>query len=335
MKNKKLILSISCLLLLSLFVTGCKQEIEVKDGSKVAVLVDGGKITATDYYENIKEKNLSTLIDMIDHELLDKDYPQTDEEDEKVKQVVDKLKKSYQDKETLNAVLSQYYGVNDEDELEDMLRLEYKREQAVKDFVKKNIKKDEVEKYYNEKIFGQVKAKHILITPSTSQDATEEEKEEAENEAKKTAEKIIEKLKKGEDFSKLAKKYSQDTASAKNGGDLGYFELDEMVEEFSDAVKELKTNEYTKKPVKTKYGYHIILKTGQKEKASLKDSEEDIKEKIMLQKLDSDPTLYYQTLIDIRKEKNIKWNDTVLEKQYNKLMEQLLEAAKSQASTEQ
>ncbi|MDO5394295.1 MAG: peptidylprolyl isomerase, partial [Mycoplasmatota bacterium] len=242
MKNKKLILSISCLLLISLFVTGCKQEIEVKDGSKVAVSVDGGKITATDYYNEIKQTNISVLIDMIDHKLFDKKYPRTDEEDERVEKIVKQLKEAYTDETTLNAALNQFYGVSTEEELEDMIRLEYKRELAIKDYIAKNIKDSEIEKYYKENIFGEVEAKHILIIPSVSDDADDDEKEEAESQAKKTAEEIIKKLEKGEDFSKLAKKYSQDTATASKGGDLGYFELDEMVEEFSNAVKELDTN---------------------------------------------------------------------------------------------
>lgn len=335
MKNKKHIISLSCLLLLvSCFVTGCKQEIEVKDGSKVAVSVDGGKITATEYYKKIKENNVSVLIDMIDHELFDEKYPTTAEEDEKVESQITQLKESYSDEETLNAILSQYFGVSNEEELEEMLRLEYKRELAVKDYIAENLKDSEIEKYYKDKVYGEVEAKHILIIPSVSEDAEEDEIEEAEKEAKKTAEEVIKKLEKGEDFAKLAKKYSQDTATATNGGDLGYFELDEMVDEFSNAVKELKTDEYTKEPVKTSYGYHIILKTGEKEKPELKDVKEDIKEKITLQKLDEDATLYYQTLIDIREANNIKWNDTVLKEKYEDLMEELLESAKASATTE-
>lgn len=333
MKKKKYIIALGCLLLtISLFATGCKQEIEVKDGSKVAVSVKGGKITATEYYEQIKENNISTLVDMIDKALLEEKYPTTDEEDTEVETQISQLKANYSDENTLNTILTQYFGVQDLDELEEVLRLEYKRNEAVEDYIAENIKDDEIKKYYNENIFGQVKASHILIIPSASEDATDDEIEEAEAEALKTAKEVIKKLKKGEDFSKLAKKYSQDTATATNGGNLGYFDLDEMVDEFSAAVKELDIDEYTKEPVKTSYGYHIIIKTGEKDKATLEESEDDIREKITLQRLDEDPTLYYQTLIDIREANNIKWNDTVLEKQYNKLMEQLLEAAASSAS---
>lgn len=334
MKNKKIILGLCGLLLISVFATGCKQEIEVKDGSKVAVKIDGGKITATDYYNKIKENNVSLLIDMIDSKLLDKKYPATDEEDQKVKDQIDQLKANYKDEKTLNQILTQYFGVNNEEELEAMLRLEFKREKAVKDYIAKNLKDKEIEKYYDEKIYGQVEASHILITPSVSENAEEDEIAEAEKEAKKTAKDIIKKLNNGEDFAKLAKKYSKDEASAVNGGKLGYFELDEMVEEFSNAAKDLKVKEYTKEPVKSSYGYHIILKTGQKDKPKLKDVKDSIKEKITLQKLQEDTTLYYQTLIDIRKENNIKWNDTVLEDKYNDLMEQLIEAAKQQATAQ-
>ena len=333
MKNKKVIILISGLLLISLLATGCKeQKIEVKDGSKVAVSVKGGKITATEYYEKIKTTNVSVLVDMIDKSLLEKKYPATEEENEKVESQIKQLKENYATEELFNTVLQQYFGVKTEEELEAMLRLEYKRNEAVEDFIKDNLKDDEIEKYYKKEIYGEVKASHIIIIPSVSDDATDDEIKEAENEAKKTAEKIIKKLKDGEDFAKLAKKYSDEEATASNGGDLGYFELDEMVEEFSNAVKELKVNEYTKEPVKTEYGYHIILKTAEKDKPKLKDVKEDIKEKITLQRLESDPTLYYQTLIDIREKNNIKWNDTELEKQYKELMENLLKTAKENSA---
>lgn len=331
MKNKKIILGLFGLLLISLFATGCKQEIEIKDGSKVAVKLDGVKITATEYYEEIKETNVAILVDMIDKALFEKKYPTSDEEDTEVKKQIDNLKTTYSDEETFKQLMNQYFGVNTEEELEELLRLEYKRNQAVEDYISDNLTDKEIEKYYKDEIYGEVKASHILIIPSVSDDADEDEIAEAEAQALKTAKTVIQKLKDGEDFAKLAKKYSQEEATATKGGDLGYFELDEMVDEFSDAVKELKVNEYTKEPVKSQYGYHVVLKTGEKEKPELKDVKDDIKEKMTQQKLSADVTLYYQTLIDIRKANNIKWNDTVIEKKYNELMDQLIEAAKQQA----
>ena len=331
MKNKKWFLALAALLVVTTLTTGCGQKAELKDGSQVAVKLDGIKITADEYYNEIKGINIATLVDMIDHQLFDKKYGKTDEENDQVEEQIKSLKDQYgSNEDTYKSVLRQYFGVQSEDELEDMLRLEFRRNAAINDFIEKNIKDKEIEKYYEKDIYGEVKASHILITPSVSEDATTDEKKKAEDEALKEAKKIIKELKNGKKFADLAKKYSKDEASASNGGDLGYFDLNEMVDEFSDAVKELKVDEYTKEPVKSSFGYHIILKTGEKEKPKLKDVKDKILETLREEKLNEDPGLYYKTLVDIREEKNIKWKDDEIKKQYNKLMDQLIDSAKEQ-----
>ncbi len=86
----------------------------------------------------------------------------------------------------------------------------------------------------------EVKAAHILV--------------EKEDEAKA----IIAQLKKGGDFAKLAKEKSKDAAAAEQGGDLGYFTKDAMVEPFANAAFAMAKGEVSKEPVKTQFGYHII-----------------------------------------------------------------------------
>ena len=71
------------------------------------------------------------------------------------------------------------------------------------------------------------------------------------------AQKVIDRLAKGEKFEDVAKKESMDS-SKDNGGDLGWFTPDKMVKPFSDAVLALKNGEYTKKPIQTQYGWHVI-----------------------------------------------------------------------------
>ena len=61
----------------------------------------------------------------------------------------------------------------------------------------------------------------------------------------------------GMDFAEAAKKYSTGPSASK-GGDLGYFGRGDMVKPFSDAAFAMKKGEYTKKPVKTKFGWHVI-----------------------------------------------------------------------------
>lgn len=330
MKNKKIIICLSSLLALSILTTGCGKEIEIKNGSKVAVSLTDEKFTATEYYNEIKKDNISKLVDMIDKELLNKKYKSDKEENEEVSKQIDQIKSNYgSDENTYKNILQQYFGVETEKELEEKLRLEYKRTKAVEDYIKKNIKDDEINKYYKENIFGDMKASHILIPVDVKADATEEEKEKAEKKALESAKNIIKQLDEGKKFADLAKKNSKDEANASNGGDLGYFSYDDMVEEFSKATKDLKVNEYTKEPVKTEFGYHIILKTGEKDKPKLKTVKNEIKEKIQEEKLKSDSGIYYEALKEIREENKIKWNDDTLKKAYKEYMDKLIESARS------
>ena len=91
------------------------------------------------------------------------------------------------------------------------------------------------------------KARHILV------------KEEA------TAKEVIASLNKGADFSELAKKKSTGPSGPK-GGELGWFVPQQMVPAFSEAVAKLKDGEHTPEPVKTRFGYHVIIRDGSREK---------------------------------------------------------------------
>ena len=76
---------------------------------------------------------------------------------------------------------------------------------------------------------------------------------------KKTADDIVAQLKKGAKFTDLAKKYSVDPGSKDKGGDLGWSDGSSFVPEFTAALKQLKKGQYTVIPVKTQFGYHIIM----------------------------------------------------------------------------
>ena len=336
--NKKLIGLVSVLAIATLVVTGCGKKVVAVNGT--AVSLKGIKIKSNDYYEMIKEDQISKLVDEIDHKLFDKKYETTDEENKQVDDQIEQLKSSLEqyygksDEETLNTLIKQYYGVENEKELRKQLSLEYKRKQAVNDFIKDNLTDKEIENYYNEKIYGDMAASHILISVDVADDAKDEEIKKAEEKALKEAKEVIKKLDEGKKFANLAKKYSDDDATKNKGGDLGTFKYADMEEDFSKACKDLKVNEYTKEPVKTKYGYHIILKTKQEKKAKLKDVKDDIKETLTTNKLNADSSLYYKTLVDIRKDKKINWKDTVLEKAYEEYANKLIENS-IQSTTQQ
>ena len=329
--KRKIVKTLIFVTALTLVVTGCGKKAELKGGNKTAVKIKDVEISATDYYNEIKKTNISKLVDMIDHKILDKKYKTDAKEKKEIETQIKQIKSNYQDdEETYLNVIKQYFGVETEDELKEMLSLEYKRKIAVEDYINDSIKDDEIKKYYDEKITGEMKASHILIKVKAKEKATDDEKKKADSDAKKKAEDIIKKLNKGEDFKKLAKKYSEDESTKNDGGDLGYFSNDDMVEEFTKAAKDLEKGKYTKEPVKTEYGYHIILKTDQKKKPSLKSVKKDIKKKLTDQKMQNDSTIHYTALMEIREKNNIKWNDSELKKAYKKYMKQLIDSVSKQ-----
>ncbi len=117
----------------------------------------------------------------------------------------------------------------------------------VQDYIKNNPVSDDLLKAEYDKIKAQMsgneyKARHILV--------------EKETEAKD----IIAKLKKdAKQFDKLAKEKSKDPGSKGNGGDLGWFDPRGMVPEFSAAVAKLEKGKFTLEPVKSQFGYHVIM----------------------------------------------------------------------------
>src|SRR5262249_20287343 len=95
-------------------------------------------------------------------------------------------------------------------------------------------------------------AAHILVrVPPTGGS-------EAEDKSKVTLAEAIRRAKAGEDFGKLAKELSEDTATASQGGDLGFVGKGEMVPQFEEALFALKKGEISPQPVRTPFGYHAI-----------------------------------------------------------------------------
>jgi peptidyl-prolyl cis-trans isomerase C len=78
------------------------------------------------------------------------------------------------------------------------------------------------------------------------------------SQTKTEAEKIIQRLDKGEKFEDLAKKESTDTSSKDSGGDLGWLQPNTMEPTYVSAVATLKAGSYTKEPVLTSFGWHVI-----------------------------------------------------------------------------
>ncbi|MEE0434953.1 MAG: peptidylprolyl isomerase [Peptococcaceae bacterium] len=172
----------------------------------------------------------------------------------------------------------------------------------------------DAEAYYNENtdqfdVDDQVDAKHILVDDE------------------ETAKDIIKQLDDGADFSKLAAKYSTDAATAQKGGELGYFSANEMVTEFSDAAFALEPGQYTKEPVKTSYGYHVIL--CEDKKAAHHQSFEEVKDELTEQLTNQEVQTEYASLMsELKSKATIEY----LSDDYNP--DKLIEEAQAQMAEE-
>jgi len=97
----------------------------------------------------------------------------------------------------------------------------------------------------------QVQVRHILFSLA---DGVSDERKAA---TRSTAHRILERARKGEDFAALAEEYSQDTGTASNGGDLGFFGRGRMVKPFEEAAFGMEVGQVSDL-VETTFGFHII-----------------------------------------------------------------------------
>jgi peptidyl-prolyl cis-trans isomerase D len=139
---------------------------------------------------------------------------------------------------------------------------------------------EEIKAYYeaNKNRFetqAAVKARHILVRPDPK--AADAEKAKAEAREKITG--ILAKVTKGGKFADLAKAFSQDPGSARQGGDLGWFQKGVMIKAFEEAAFPLNKGEVSG-VVETEFGFHIIKVEDKKEGGylDLKDAEPSIKQ---------------------------------------------------------
>ncbi|HOO67854.1 MAG TPA: peptidylprolyl isomerase [Bacilli bacterium] len=304
--------------------TGCGGVPELKDGSDLLFTMDDINLTVDDFYEELKD-NYGTyeLINKIDEMLLNEVYETTDDMDEEITAQITTLQSQFGS--DFEDAIYYYYGVSTEADLYDYIEMSYKRDLATQDYAETLITDEDIEDYYETTTIGDIKASHILITSNATDDMTDDEKAAAEEEAYNTAVEIIEKLDDGEDFATLAEEYSEDS-SASDGGNLGYFNRGDMVEEFEDAAIALEVGEYTEEPVETEYGYHIILKTDQKDKPELEDVKDDIKDTLVSDLIDNTSNIQVYAMEWIREEHNLQIYDSELKIRYDHYMNEQKES---------
>lgn len=277
----------------------------LEDGTQPVATIEGETFTADFLYEKMKDKfSVSYLLDYIDDAILKEKYEENDEMIDEIKKTADEYISYYEQYGyTEESFLSQN-GFKDKDAFLDYLKIDYRRKLYYEDYLKSQISDEDIQKYYDEDVFGDINTQHILV--KTSDDMSEED-------AKAKAEEIIGKLNDGKTWEEVQEEY-KDVITFE---DLKYVAFNASYESaFMDALVKLDENSYTKEPVKTTYGYHVIYRFDQKEKASLEDLKDSIIETLSDKMDKEDSNLYNKTMIKMREEAKLEFKDTVMEKKY-------------------
>ncbi len=327
--KKKLLLVIIAVGLL----TGCGSKIPKLSNGEEAIFEfgDGTKYSVNEIWEEVKTTYaMDTIINKMDKQVLESAYKdKMDEANEYIANMETSLKKSFVDDDgkfdetALQSALSQY-GYADLEDYLSKSKTDYLRDFAIKDYAKTKITNKQIKNYYKDKTIGDMDCVHILVKPASS---SEQDEAAALTKAKTIIADIKKDIKNGTSAKDAFKKYENNSEVTYQ--ELGYFNRGDMVSDFEDAAVALKVGSYSDEPVKTSYGYHIILKLDQKDKPSEKDATDDIKDTLAEELINDDATIEVNAMIELRKDNGIKWHDSDLEDAYNKYMNYLINQARA------
>ena len=320
-----------------IYVVNTKRVPKTSNGEEIIATISGKEFTANDLYEALKEgSGINELVNIIDNYIADKEVTVTDDDKAYVQEVVDYYK-DYADYSQVDfaTFIANYIGipgVETEDEFYDYVLKDYMKRLAIIKFIGDETSEDVLKKYYDDNYSDTQTVRHILI--EVDSDAEDEEK--ADKEAYDKAVKLIKELnetssKKLESkFEELAKNNSDDTGTYANGGLFENFNKKGTDEAFWNASLKLKDGEYTKEPVKSSYGYHIILKVSSTPVEEYKDIKDDVKRDFAENQLSEDSALFTKKWDELRKQYKLSIKDDFMKSAYEKTIKSANEATEEE-----
>lgn len=287
-----------------LVLTGCNTVPKLSNGQDLVAKIDGKEITAEEVYNKLKKQyGTAALINTIDDFIANKEIATDEDATESAESQLESIKFNFQNQgQDFESALRNSGYLSEAEFLKDLI-LEYKKTKIVENYYKKLLTEEEIEKYYNEDVYGEMDVRHILIIPEKKTDTKEQE--EAKKAALNKAKDLIKQLDDGKKFEDLVKEHSDDTGSKDNGGLIKDVNKDDHVKEFYEASTKLEKGKYTKTPVETQFGYHIILKVEQKAKPELKDAKDKIIDTLVQNKISESQDAGQIAWAEVRKKYNL------------------------------
>lgn len=279
------------LTLSAITLVGCSSGDKAESDKAVATTSEGN-ITESQLYDQMKETAGTTALQqLILTTVLEGQVKDKDNLKEKAKADVAGQIEQYGGEDSFNSLLAQS-GYANKDAYEKSVYLNNLVSEVVESKV--DLSDKAVEAYYKD-WQPDITVDHILVDDED------------------TAKDIIKQLDDGADFAELASKYSTDTATKDNGGEIGPFGKGEMDAGFEEAAYGLeKVGDITPEPVQSSYGYHVIKLVDKPEKGALDDVRDELEKDMKNEKL-NDTAFVQDTIAQLVKDSDVKIKDSDLE----------------------
>jgi foldase protein PrsA len=283
----------------------------LKDGTQPVASFSGETFTADDLYKEMKKHySVNVLLNEIDNVILTEKYPENDEMNTEVNETAEYYYNVYGQSGYSKEDFLSNYGFASEKDFVESLKLDYRRNKYFESYAEGLVTEKEIDKYYKNEVFGDVDSKHILVkVDKDNKDGL------SDKEAEKLAKEIISKLNSGKTWDEVVKEYKDKIVHE----ELGYQAFNASLEaSYLKECKNLEVGKYSKTPVLTSYGYHIVYKIQQKDKPALEDVKDDVIDVLANDIKNNDTNLYYKALIAMREDAKLEFIDTKLGDEYKK-----------------
>lgn len=286
----------------------------LKYGDTTVATVAGKAISTETLYNKARlSDGLRLLMGEVDSTILDSKYTLSEKEEQEAKEQADYYINYYKEQGYTEQEFLEGNGFANYDEFLNDIKTRTKSNKFLYDYLESKLEKGAVQKYYDEHKdeIETYDSEHILVKISDS--VTDEQ-------ALALANEIIGKLNEGKTFDEVVEEY-KDKITHEN---LGYQGKNASLEQsYIDELVALKDGEYSKTPIKTSYGYHIVHRLAT---ATFDDLRGTIIEELSKDLLETDENLTYKAFVELRKENNLSIFDDNLKQKYEKYCENLEKA---------
>lgn len=262
-------------------------------------------LSANELYSKLKDNaQISVALDLIDAELLNKDY-EYDKYLEEAKSTADEYISNYGTYYNLNEKdFLSYYGFATKNDFIKSIALDSQRYDYYADVVKSSLKESDLKSFYKKNVYGPISINYIAV-----------DKDDESKVDEALIKEIQKKVNKGTSFEDIAEAYKEKEGFSTNSLTLSYEQANDKVIE--SAARKLKDGEHSKNYViSDDLGYIIIFKVSSEDKPTYDSVKSELPDVILNKKTVEDEKLYYNVLIDMRDKNGVKFTDEKFIKLY-------------------